>query len=84
MVAGKPTMVRFPDKDLFQKVRVLAYVNGEPVGAVLARLARGAVQAEFSQLPEAAQQRIGKRFRLTPTGRPPRKTDAEPPGQPRE
>ena len=79
MAAGKPTMVRFPDKDLFQKVRVLAFVNGEPVGAVLARLARGSVEAEFSQLPEGARLRVGKRFRLNPTGRPAGKKQSGPP-----
>ena len=68
MVADRSKHIRFPDDDLFRKVRVLALVNGEPVGATLARLVRGAVEAEFSQLPEAAQRR-GRHVRL-PQGRP--------------
>ena len=70
MVAESSPHIRFPDDDLIRKVRVIAHVNRESVGSVLSRLARGAVEAEFSQLPEGVQKRVNRRFRLSPPGRP--------------
>ena len=72
MVAEPSRHIRFPDDDLIRKVRVIAHVNREPVGAVIARLVRGAVEAEFSQLPEDVQRRVNRRFRLSPPGRKPK------------
>jgi hypothetical protein len=61
-------LLRFPDLELLNKLRVVALVNGESCGDILVRMSRGSIEAEFSALPAGAQRMARRPFKLAGTG----------------
>jgi hypothetical protein len=61
-------LLRFPDLELLNKLRVVALTTGVSCGDILVRLSRGGIEAEFSQLPPGVRRMARRPFKLAGTG----------------